>query len=52
MCIQTKKNGKPRRVIELQPVNKHAFRQTHAGESPFQIVADIPPNTYRTTLDA
>jgi len=42
MCIQTKKNGTPRRVIDLQPVNKHAVRQTHAGESPFQIVADIP----------
>ena len=52
MCIQTKKNGKPRRVIDLQPLNKHAVRQTHAGESPFQIVAEVPINTFRTTLDA
>ena len=52
MCIQTKKSGKPRRVIDLQPLNKHAVRQTHAGESPFQIAAEVPPHTFRTTMDA
>ena len=52
MCIQTKKSGKPRRVIDLQPVNKHAVRQTYTGESPFEIVAEVPTNTFRTTLDA
>ena len=52
MCIQTKKNGNPRRVIDLQLLNKHAVRQTHAGESPFEIVSEVPPNTYRTTMDA
>ena len=52
MCIQTKKNGKPRRVIDLQPVSKHAVRQTYTGESPFEIVSEVPPHTYRTTLDA
>ena len=52
MCIQTKKNGKPRRVIDLQPLNKHAVRQTHAVESPFHIASEVPPNTYRSTTDA
>ena len=52
MCIQTKKNGKPRRVIDLQPVNKHAVRQTYMGASPFEIVNEIPIHTFRTTLDA
>ena len=52
MVIQTKKNGKPRRVIDLQPVNRNAVRQTHTGDSPFQIVSEIPPHTYRTTKDA
>ena len=52
MVIQTKKNGKPRRVIDLQPVNRNAVRQTHTGDSPFQIVSEIPPHTYRTTMDA
>ena len=52
MCIQTKKNGGPRRMIDLQPVNKHAVRQKYTGESPFEIVAEVPTNTYRTTLDA
>ena len=52
MCVQTKKNGNPRRVIDLQPLNKHAVRQTYSGESPFDIVAEVPTNTFRTTLDA
>ena len=52
MCIQVKKNGKPRRTIDLQALNKHAVRQTHAGETPFHIASDVPPNTYRTTTDA
>ena len=52
MCIQTKKNGKPRRVIDLQPINKHAVRQMYVGESPFEIVNEVPIRTYRTTVDA
>ena len=52
MCVQTKKSGKPRRVIDLQPLNKHAVRQTYSGESPFDIVSEVPINTYKTTLDA
>ena len=52
MCIQVKKNGKPRRTIDLQALNKHAVRQTHAGETPFHIVSAVYPNTYRTTTDA
>ena len=52
MVIQTKKNGKPRRVIDLQPVNKCAVRQTYSGGSPFEIVSEVPSNTFRTTLDA
>ena len=52
MCIQVKKNGKPRRTIDLQALNKHAVRQTHGNETPFHIVSEVPPNTYRTTTDA
>ena len=52
MCIQTKKKGKPRRVIYLQPVNRHAVRQTYIGESPFEIVNEVPTNTFRNTVDA
>ena len=52
MCIQVKKNGKPRRTIDLQALNKHAVRQTHATETPFHIVSAVPPNTFKTTMDA
>ena len=48
--IQTKKNGNPRRVIDYIELNKHAVRQTHAGESPFEIVSEVPPNTYRASF--
>ena len=52
MCIQTKQNGKPRPIIYLQPINKHAYRHTYTGKTPFEIVAEIPTNTYRTLVDA
>ena len=39
-------------MSDLQPLNKHAVRQTHAGESPFQIVTEVPKNSIRTSLDA
>ena len=39
-------------MIDLHPLNKHAVRQTYTGESPFDIVAEIPTNTYRSSMDA
>ena len=52
MLIQTKKSGKPRRVIDLKPLNKYAVRQSHPLESPFLTASSVPPETYRMTCDA
>ena len=35
MVICAKKNGKPRRTVDFQALNKHAFRKTHHTQSPF-----------------
>ena len=52
MVIQAKKSGKPRRTVDLQPVNRHCLRQTHPVKSPFHQATAVPPNTVRTTMDA
>ena len=52
MVITAKKNGKPRRTVNLQALNQHATRETHHTQSPFHQVRDIPPNTYKTVFDA
>ena len=43
-----KKNGEPRRVMDLQPVNAHM----HYMEPLYSQARGIPPNTFRYTSDA
>ena len=52
MVICTKKNGKPRRTVDFQPLNRHAVRETHHTQSPFIQARNVPGNTKKTTLDA
>ena len=52
MVVVPKKNGKPRRTVDLQPLNKHAIRETHHTEAPFHQARAVPPNTYKTVTDA
>ena len=52
MIIAPKKNGEPRRIVDLRHLNKSAARQTHGGETPFSLATSVPPGTYRTTCDA
>ena len=52
MVIATKKNGRARRTVDLKPLNRACPRQTHAVEPPFWQASGIPPNTWRTCLDA
>ena len=52
MIITPKKNGEPRRIVDLRHLNKSAARQTHGGETPFSLATSVPPGTYRTTCDA
>lgn len=52
MVIAAKKSGEPRRTVDFQALNRHAVRETHHTPSPSHLARSIPPNTYKTTLDA
>ena len=52
MVVCTKKNGSLRRTIDLQPLNKHATRETHHCPSPFHQARAIPRGTKKTVFDA
>ena len=52
MIVVPKKNGKPRRTVDLQPLNKYAVRETHHTEAPFHQARIVPANTFKTVTDA
>ena len=52
MITVPKKDGTPRRTVDLQKLNASTKRETHYSQSPFNIVSVIPPHTKKTTLDA
>lgn len=52
MVVVPKKDGSPRRTVDLQELNKATLRETHHTPSPFNIVSSIPPKTKKTVLDA
>ena len=52
MVVCAKKNGKPRRTVDFQPLNAHAKRETHHTPSPFHQARSIPHNKKKTALDA
>ena len=47
-----KKLGKPRRMVDLSPLNKHCLRETHSTETPFNQVSRVKDNTYKSVVDA
>ena len=52
MVICAKKNGKPRRTIDFQPLNAHATRETHHTQSPFHQARSVPQGKKKTVFDA
>lgn len=52
MVVCPKKSGKPRRTVDLQPLNRHAVRETHHTQSPFHQARAVPPHTRKTVFDA
>ena len=52
MVVTPKKNGSPRRTVDLQKLNNSTFRETHHTPSPFDLVSTVPTCTRKTVLDA
>ena len=50
MVITWKKNGEPRRKVDLAALSKAGIRKTHHTRSPFNVVRSIPSETQKTTL--
>ena len=52
MVVVPKANGRPRRTVDYQELNKFCKRETHHTRNPFDMVSSVPRCTYKTTLDA
>ena len=52
MVVVSKKDGKPRRTVDFQALNKFCVRQTHSVKAPFHQAMAIPSGTWKTCLDA
>ena len=52
MIVTSKKNGDPRRTVDLQKLNEATLREPHHTPSPFNVVSTVPTKTYRTVIDA
>ena len=52
MVVVAKKDGSPRRTVDLQHLNAATYRETHHTPSPFNQAMVVPPDTKKTVLDA
>ena len=52
MVVCSKKNGKPRRTVDMQSLNAYATRETHHTQSPFHQARSVPAGTKKTVFDA
>ena len=52
MVVVAKKDGTPRRTVDLQNLNAASYRETHHTSSPFNLASSVPSGTRKTILDA
>ena len=52
MVVCAKKDGKPRRTVDFQALNRHAKRETHHTQSPFHQARSVPSGKKKTVVDA
>ena len=52
MVVTRKHDGKPRRTVDLSPLNRFCKREIHASESPFKLARRIPPTVWKSVTDA
>ena len=51
MVLQPKKDGKPRRTVDLSALSKSGIRETHHTRSPFKVACSVPANKLKSVLD-
>ena len=52
MVVAAKKDGSPRRTVDLQQLSKATLRETHHTPTPFNLASTVPKNTRKTVIDA
>lgn len=52
MVVLPKKDGRPRRTVDYQRLNKACRRETHHTHPPFDMVTRVPKHTFKTVADA
>ena len=52
MVVAPKANGKPRRTVDLQQLNRATVREVHHTPSPINLVSTIPAGKVKTVFDA
>ena len=52
MVVVPKKDGKPRRTVDFQKLNRACLRETHHSRPPFDLITSVPKHTYKTVADA
>ena len=52
MVVCAKKNGNPRRTVDLHALNAYATRETHHTQRPFHQARSVPQGTKKTACDA
>ena len=52
MVVAAKKDGRPRRTVDLQRLNAQCLRETHHCEPPFKLALQVPAGTFKTVIDA
>ena len=52
MVVVRKKNGSPRRTVDMQALNECTLRLTHPLTSPYLKAMSVPSNMYKTVMDA
>ena len=52
MVVVPKKDGRARRTVDFQPLNRACKRETHHTRTPFDMISSVPKHTFKTVADA
>ena len=52
MVAVPKENGKPRRTVDFQKLNRACLRETHHSRPPFNLITSVAKHTFKTVADA